>query len=687
MFPANHVGTSRRLGSFALCVFVFAILSWNAHGQMQIIGIQEDECKLSPNLYQQRPTFFVCMAENAPFLVKRELYSPGGDVGCPDQKLQHAPENTFQYRERYEEIEAEMSKNPQSGQLLGATEFHELYSGYDSDLLLAVMSSGVFRKHGYKVRLLPSTSAAMYGVRTGICDFALSGFVHVGSVLNEELCDEGEIINGTAFLQFQGTCPMPENGAVPTLEHICCLEYTQWYKRWGPAVLSLQLPKQTQSELFFQNIAKPDVIRVLCAVILALLVSGHLVWFVERQSNSLQFPEEYGIGVDHGLWWSVVTMTTVGYGDKAPVTFLGRLLGVAWMFSGVILLGYLNGLMLEGYVNPPARYIKIETWLDIRSQAKDGTRFCTSSDTFFNSTLAGQSITPSAANPTAASGVIFEDNLETCYQLLLEDKIAGVIENKPRLMFDAVNSNSNFLTPLGMCHDLVISPVIEPFYHSVVVGKPSTDPSDFHKNLKCSLDQALEAFEDGRALFSRPDHPSGPSYASQDAHIDWFREYKGDETNLITARDENTADMLSAYVLLCGTLLAYAVMFTALWIARYRQSRMVADRQVEQEELVPKSALSHYDSPVKSTALSDAAEPKPTDVHFAASLNEDRLVTVCEQLSDLRLMVKRLENLQAGIQMPNEKSKSYAKRKPKTSPAETKTPRHDNFSSPFTMGP
>ena len=116
----------------------------------------------------------------------------------------------------------------------------------------------------------------------------------------------------------------------------------------------------------------------------------------------------------------------VGYGDKAPVTFLGRLLGVCWMFSGVILLGYLNGLMLEGYVNPPARYIQIETWLDIRSQADKGAKFCTAKDTFFNTTLARKSITPSDGNPDAEDGVIFVDTLEECYSMLLQEKVGGL---------------------------------------------------------------------------------------------------------------------------------------------------------------------------------------------------------------------------------------------------------------------
>jgi voltage-gated potassium channel len=53
------------------------------------------------------------------------------------------------------------------------------------------------------------------------------------------------------------------------------------------------------------------------------------------------------------LWWGFVTLTTVGYGDRFPVTFLGRATAVAVMFAGVGIIGALASILASMLVPPP----------------------------------------------------------------------------------------------------------------------------------------------------------------------------------------------------------------------------------------------------------------------------------------------------------------------------------------------
>lgn len=76
------------------------------------------------------------------------------------------------------------------------------------------------------------------------------------------------------------------------------------------------------------------VIASLCAT---LAVVGVLAWWFERRANPEQFGGRALDGIGNGFWWAAVTMATVGYGDKAPVTLAGRALGLIWMFTAILL--------------------------------------------------------------------------------------------------------------------------------------------------------------------------------------------------------------------------------------------------------------------------------------------------------------------------------------------------------------
>jgi ABC-type amino acid transport substrate-binding protein len=87
-------------------------------------------------------------------------------------------------------------------------------------------------------------------------------------------------------------------------------------------------------------VAKPFLsIRFLSGVLglaLLLLLAGAATWWFERKQNAGFDPSAWS-GVGSGFWWSVVTLTSVGYGDKVPRTVGGRAVASVWMVASLVL--------------------------------------------------------------------------------------------------------------------------------------------------------------------------------------------------------------------------------------------------------------------------------------------------------------------------------------------------------------
>jgi ABC-type amino acid transport substrate-binding protein len=88
----------------------------------------------------------------------------------------------------------------------------------------------------------------------------------------------------------------------------------------------------------FGNLFSWSLLRIAGLMLLLLLLAGTLAWLFERRANPDHFRTRPLQGIGDGLWWAAVTLTTVGYGDKAPRTRSGRAVGVIWTFAAVVLI-------------------------------------------------------------------------------------------------------------------------------------------------------------------------------------------------------------------------------------------------------------------------------------------------------------------------------------------------------------
>lgn len=84
-----------------------------------------------------------------------------------------------------------------------------------------------------------------------------------------------------------------------------------------------------------RSIFSTPVLRLLLFMFIGVGIVGCLVWLLERRSND-DFHDRAHQGVWDGMWWAIVTLMTVGYGDRVPRSIAGRILSITWMVIGVI---------------------------------------------------------------------------------------------------------------------------------------------------------------------------------------------------------------------------------------------------------------------------------------------------------------------------------------------------------------
>jgi len=114
--------------------------------------------------------------------------------------------------------------------------------------------------------------------------------------------------------------------------------------------VAVALPKETgpfAAIVSYVTVAA-DLGTLIVGIFALLLLLGVVIWLIERPGRSGKPPpEDSVVTLRDGLYWAVVTMTTVGYGDKTPKTPLGRLVAVVWMLSSVALVSLLSASLVS----------------------------------------------------------------------------------------------------------------------------------------------------------------------------------------------------------------------------------------------------------------------------------------------------------------------------------------------------
>lgn len=89
---------------------------------------------------------------------------------------------------------------------------------------------------------------------------------------------------------------------------------------------------------------REELTVVLFAVLVLILIVSSLMYVVESEAQ----PEVFS-SVPAAMWWGVVTLTTVGYGDVYPITVAGKLLAGAMALLGIGLIALPAGILASGF--------------------------------------------------------------------------------------------------------------------------------------------------------------------------------------------------------------------------------------------------------------------------------------------------------------------------------------------------
>ncbi len=146
---------------------------------------------------------------------------------------------------------------------------------------------------------------------------------------------------------------------------------------------------------------------------------GALIWMAEREANPDQFPAAPARGIANGMWCAIVTMSTTGYGDRAPITFWGRMVTSAWIIISLLgattmIAGIASVLTLSGM-----KATEISTAADLASR---------------NVAAVPGSPSEALARHYGAASITIESP-EEGYQLLKSGRVDAVVYDRPQLLY------------------------------------------------------------------------------------------------------------------------------------------------------------------------------------------------------------------------------------------------------------
>ena len=135
--------------------------------------------------------------------------------------------------------------------------------------------------------------------------------------------------------------------------------------------VAIALKKETgpMFALVSYGAAVSELAPLIVITLAMLILIGIAMWIVEQRAKlATQGSDSSVVSLRDGLYWAVVTMTTVGYGDKTPKTTLGRAVAALWMLSSLVLVSLLSTSLVSRLTADRVEARNLATSIDLREK-------------------------------------------------------------------------------------------------------------------------------------------------------------------------------------------------------------------------------------------------------------------------------------------------------------------------------
>lgn len=108
----------------------------------------------------------------------------------------------------------------------------------------------------------------------------------------------------------------------------------------------IRFKRYQEAAKIFKNVfvhKKEELLMCLLLTVMIIVVTSSLMYLAERHVQ----PDKFS-SIPETMWWSVITLTTIGYGDVIPVTVFGKILTAIMSIAGIAILALPTGILASG---------------------------------------------------------------------------------------------------------------------------------------------------------------------------------------------------------------------------------------------------------------------------------------------------------------------------------------------------